>query len=87
MDVSTIETLARIDERVGIILKRIDEQKAAFDKHVEQDREDFKEVHSRVSASNERMSTIGRKQSWMLGLGTGLGLVMGVIGAWLRNAV
>lgn len=71
MDRDDRDRLIRIDQRTETLLD-------LFERHVEQDRTDFKEVHSRVNA-------VSAKQNWMLGVGTGLGLVVGVAGAWLKS--
>ncbi len=57
------ETMARIDERTAAILDHQEVQAKALSEHEERDRQDFKELHSRVSR-------VERKQNWMLGVAT-----------------
>lgn len=54
-------TTARTDERTEAILTHQEEQAKALEAHEERDRQDFKELHSRVSR-------VERKQNWMLGV-------------------
>lgn len=57
------ETMARIDERTVTILTHQETQAAALEAHEDRDREDFRELHKRVSK-------VERKQNWMLGVAT-----------------
>lgn len=66
------EMMARIDERTETILDHQEKQNAALTKHMDQDREDFKEVHSRISR-------VERKQNWMLGVGSACMFVIGAV--------
>ncbi len=65
------DRLIRIDERTAIMAK-------LFDRHMEQDRQDFDALHHRVN----RLSA---KQNWMIGVATTLGGVMGIVGIWKRD--
>jgi hypothetical protein len=65
------DMLIRIDERTETLVD-------LFERHVEQDRMDFKEIHTRINH-------ISAKQNWMLGVGTTVGVVVGIIGAWLKS--
>lgn len=62
-------SLGRIDERTIAIHDAQKDMADAFTSHENQNREDFKIVHSRVSR-------VEKKQSWMLGVGSA---VMGII--------
>ncbi len=64
-------TLVRIDERTAGLAK-------SLATHIENDRIDFKEIHSRIN----RVDT---KQSWILGVGSFCLVALGVVGAWLKN--
>lgn len=65
------ERLIRIDERTATLVETLG-------KHVTQDREDFKEVHSRVNR-------LAAKQNWIIGIFSSLGVGMSVIGLWLKS--
>lgn len=56
-------TVARIDERTESILKGVEMHVANFKNHEQSDREDFKEIHARITS-------VEKKQNWMLGIGT-----------------
>lgn len=58
------ELLVRIDERVASLHDWAET-------HEQQDREDFKEVHSRINR-------VERKQNWMLGIGTTAVFTVGI---------
>lgn len=64
------------------LLERIDERTANTHEwtktHEAQDREDFKEVHSRFN----RME---RKQSWILGVGSASMLALGGLLTWAKD--
>ena len=65
MDKELAATVARIDERTKAILDNQHALGETFKEHEQQDREDFKTVHGRITA-------LERKQSWILGIGTTL---------------
>ncbi len=72
------EGVARIDERTVSIHDSQEQLSAALQRHEKRDREDFKEVHHRITKTD-------RKQSWMLGVATAVvvifvGAVKGVFG-------
>lgn len=68
-----MEVLVRIDERTASMKKTLED-------HIQNDREDFKEVHSRIGR-------VERKQYWMLGVGAGAGSFIGVLAAYLKNMI
>jgi len=75
-----LKTLAaRIDERTVAILKTQEQLNERFDKHEQEDREDFKEVHHRISRTE-------RKVNWVLGIGTGIAFLIGALGTYLKLA-
>ncbi len=71
MDQEDRDILIRIDERTAKLA-------AVFETHVVQNREDFKDVHHRVNR-------VVAKQNWMLGVGTAVGSIVGVIVIWLTK--
>lgn len=73
------EMLARVDERTVAILSEQRALNERFDTHEAEDREDFKEVHHRISRTE-------RKVNWILGLGAGIAFLVSAIGAYLKLA-
>ena len=70
--------VARIDERTETILGNMEDFKTALRDHEHRDRMDFKELHSRVTS-------VERKQNWMLGIGTAVAAGGGIFIVWLRT--
>ena len=71
MEQTDHEVLIRIDERVAGLVEVVEE-------HLKENREDFKEVHSRINV-------IAGKQNWVLGIGTACGAIVGAVGIWLKD--
>ncbi len=71
MEQSDHDVLMRIDERLGTLVD-------VFENHLANNREDFRDVHSRINV-------IAGKQNWMLGIGTVCGAGIGVVVVWVRN--
>lgn len=67
------DRLARIDERTALLVN-------TFAKHVDQDREDFKYVHTRINK-------ISAKQNWVLGVGAAVAAGVSAAGAWLKSTL
>ncbi len=69
-------SMARIDERTTAILDNQERQDEDLASHAERDRQDFKEVHNRITS-------VEKKQQWIVGLGTavifGVTLLAGII--------
>lgn len=70
------QLLARIDERTAAIQAT---QQGILDflrTHEERDRQDFKEIHDRISTTktetSERLGKVEKKQSWMMGIGAAI---------------
>lgn len=59
------EVVGRIDERTTTILANQGEMKEALEDHEDRDREDFKSI-------NDRVTSVERKQNWILGVGTAI---------------
>lgn len=72
------ELLIRIDERTSHIATRQDEILDRFESHELQDREDFRTVF-------ERLNKVEKRQNWIMGVGSGLMVAGGLIGAWLKT--
>ena len=70
------QSIARIDERTTAILENQERQDDDLEAHAERDRQDFKEVHHRIT-------NVEKKQQWIVGLGTavifGVTLLAGII--------
>lgn len=65
------ERLIRIDERTASIAD-------LFERHVGENRDDFRDVHHRVNK-------VVAKQNWIVGVGTSFGAILGVVAVWLKN--
>lgn len=65
------DRLIRIDERTARLVEVVE-------KHVGEDRDDFKEVHHRINR-------VTAKQNWMIGIFSSLGVVISVLGLWLKS--
>lgn len=63
--------MIRIDERTATLVKTIEA-------HLVQNRDDFKDVHVRINK-------ISSRQSWVLGLGAGIGAALSLAFAWAKN--
>jgi hypothetical protein len=74
------EAVARIDERTETILGGMEEFKKALREHEDRDRMDFKELHHRVTS-------VERKQNWMLGIGTAVAFAAGSVLVWVRTTL
>lgn len=72
MEAQDRERLVRIDERTKTIVETLA-------KHIEQDRVDFKEVHSRINQVSSR-------QNLFLGGALTLGSLFGIAIAWFRSS-
>ena len=72
------DAVVRIDERTKSILDNQEKHTKALAAHEERDRQDFKDVHSRVSR-------VERKQNWMLGIGTAAFIGITALGAFLKG--
>ena len=70
LDQEDRDRLIRIDERTA-------HMERSFCKHVEQDREDFKEVHHRINLMSNRLN-------WMLGVFAGFSVLAGIVGAFVK---
>lgn len=70
--------LARIDERTESMMTIMEKHSEALVLHEERDRQDFKEVHSRISR-------VERKQNWMIGVGTTSVVVVGFVVSFARK--
>ena len=79
------EAVARIDERTGHILDGLESHANALVVHEDRDREDFKELHSRISAVDKRVAAVSRTQTWMLGIGTAGVFVLTSVIAFFRG--
>jgi hypothetical protein len=77
--------VARIDERTEHILDVVEKQTVSLVAHEGRDREDFKEVHSRINRLGEELDTVKAKQNWMLGIGTAVAFAAGGTIMWLRS--
>lgn len=72
------ECVARIDERTQVILDHQEKQVEALDAHEERDRQDFKEVHDRITG-------VEKKQQWIIGLGTAVIFTITIIGGFFKG--
>jgi hypothetical protein len=79
------DMLVRIDERTASTHKLLEQ-------HIEHDREDFEAVHSRVGRVERelggKLERVSVKQSWIVGVGTGLGMIgtaVGFVIAWFKT--
>ena len=79
------EAVARIDERTGHILDGLEIHAKALAAHESRNREDFKEIHSRISDVDKRVSAVSRTQNWMLGIGTAGVFVLTAVVAFFRG--
>ena len=71
LDKEDRDCLVRIDERTKTLVD-------TMEKHLEQNREDFSTMHSRINK-------ISARQQLILGIGTGVGTVLGLAIAWARG--
>lgn len=73
-----------MNEKDRAMLSRIDERTAnmidAFTTHVGENREDIKEIHSRINR-------ISAKTNWIIGAGSILGVILGGFGTWLKDTL
>ena len=51
-----------------------------FDRHLEDDRDDFREVHKRINR-------VAAKQNWILGAASVIGAGIGVFTAWVKTTL
>jgi hypothetical protein len=65
------EMVARVDERTQTILTNQENLAKTVADHETRDRQDFKEVHSRINR-------VERRQNWFLGVGTTVVFCVGV---------
>ena len=72
------ETVARIDERTDSIHTAIKNYSKALSKHEDHDRDDFKEVHHRITK-------VERRQNWMLGIGTAGVFVLTMVAGFFKG--
>lgn len=70
--------LSSIDAQCEAIRSSQDDLNETFKTHEERDREDFKEVHIRISA-------VEKKQNWILGVGTTGIFVLTMIGGFFKS--
>lgn len=78
------EAVARIDERTGHILDGQEVHTKALAAHEERDRQDFKEVHARISAVDKRVGALSKIQSRLLGVGAAGLFVLTAVIAFFR---
>ena len=72
------EVVTRIDERTATILGNQTKFEALFRRHEERDRQDFKEVHSRITE-------LQAKQGWIFGVGSAFAFAAGGLVIWLKT--
>lgn len=70
--------MARIDERTIAIHDNQEKLSKTFTLHEMEDRQDFKEVHTRITG-------VDKKQNWMLGVGTAAVFVLTLIGGFFKG--
>ena len=78
MDLEQKELLVRIDERTKGMDAKSDVLLARFDDHEKKDREDFREVYS-------RLNTLEKRQNWLFGVGSGIAFLFGIAAAWIKT--
>lgn len=71
-------SVARVDERTIVILNHQKEHVENFINHEAEDRVDFKEVHTRITS-------VERKQNWMLGVGTAGIFVVTIVAGFFKG--
>lgn len=74
------DMVTRIDERTLTILQRIDRVAHDLNEHETEDRQDFKDLHSRVNA-------VERKQNWIVGIGTAIAFAATIAIGFMKAAL
>lgn len=72
------------------VAERVDTAVASLEKHMEQDRQEFRLLHQRISAeAGERRADVRKlegRQNWIVGLGAGIAFVFGLVASWIKSA-
>ena len=78
------ERLIRIDERTAALVN-------TFDRHLDQNRDDFAKMGDRITSEmdkvHSRIGRVERKVHWIVGIGTGGVAVVALALSWARSVL